>query len=149
MLEVNKALVEINGTFVIQLLSFLFLVWLMNRWMFRPLSRTMKEREERITGWFEKADLQRNRMEERLAEYDRRLDDRRREIMANQDSLKEETLREAEGVTRDAEEKGSAIVERVSSELAAETERIKDELTREAGPLSRAIAERLLGRPLS
>ena len=40
----NVALISINATMLVQLLSFLLFMWLLNRIMIRPLRRVMRER---------------------------------------------------------------------------------------------------------
>lgn len=44
----NVALISINGTLVVQLLSFLILLFVLNRVMIRPLRRSMEERDFHI-----------------------------------------------------------------------------------------------------
>lgn len=45
----NIALISINATLVVQLLSFLLFMWLFNRLMIRPLRRVMQEREQYVS----------------------------------------------------------------------------------------------------
>ena len=44
------ALISINETLVVQLISFLIFLFIINRVMFRPLRHTMQEREDYIDG---------------------------------------------------------------------------------------------------
>lgn len=44
----NVALISINETMVVQLISFLIFLFVINRIMFRPLRRTMQEREHYV-----------------------------------------------------------------------------------------------------
>jgi len=44
----NVALISVNATLVVQLLSFLIFLFLINRIMFRPLQKTMQERQSQI-----------------------------------------------------------------------------------------------------
>jgi len=46
----NVALISINETLVVQLISFLIFLFVINRIMFRPLRRTMQEREHYVEG---------------------------------------------------------------------------------------------------
>ena len=46
----NIALISINETMVVQLISFLIFLFVINRIMFRPLRRTMQEREHYVEG---------------------------------------------------------------------------------------------------
>ena len=46
----NVALISINATLVVQLISFLIFLFVINRIMFRPLRRTMQERELYVEG---------------------------------------------------------------------------------------------------
>ena len=45
----NVALISINATLLVQLLSFLLFMWLFNRLMIRPLRRVMQEREQYVS----------------------------------------------------------------------------------------------------
>ena len=44
----NVALISINETVVVQLLSFLLFLYIMNRIMFRPLRNVMAQREDHL-----------------------------------------------------------------------------------------------------
>jgi len=46
----NVALISINETLVVQLISFLIFLFVINRIMFRPLRKTMQEREHYVDG---------------------------------------------------------------------------------------------------
>jgi F-type H+-transporting ATPase subunit b len=46
----NVALISINETMVVQLISFLIFLFIINRVMFRPLRRSMEEREHYVDG---------------------------------------------------------------------------------------------------
>ena len=46
----NVALISINETMVVQLISFLIFLFVINRIMFRPLRKTMQEREHYVDG---------------------------------------------------------------------------------------------------
>jgi len=46
----NVALISINETLVVQLISFLIFLFVINRVMFRPLRRTIRERESYVDG---------------------------------------------------------------------------------------------------
>ena len=45
----NIALISINATLLVQLLSFLLFMWLFNHLMIRPLRRVMQEREQYVS----------------------------------------------------------------------------------------------------
>lgn len=45
----NIALISINATLLVQLLSFLLFMWLFNRLMIRPLRRVVHEREQYVS----------------------------------------------------------------------------------------------------
>ncbi|MEN8244827.1 MAG: ATP synthase F0 subunit B [Thermodesulfobacteriota bacterium] len=46
----NVALISINETMVVQLISFLIFLFVINRIMFRPLRKTIQEREHYVEG---------------------------------------------------------------------------------------------------
>lgn len=72
-------------TVAAQILNFLVLVWLLQRFLYGPITRAMKRREERIRGRIEEAEEARAEAERRaeaLDEERRDLDERRQEMLS-------------------------------------------------------------------
>lgn len=145
----NIALISINETLVVQLVSFLVFLFLINRIMFRPLRKVMGER----------------------ASYMANL---RKEVAAAEDEMARQTDRlkakealartEANQLKKELEKAGNQTATETSGEIRAEIAAIKnasareidarmaqarEHLTREADALATAIMEKVLNRRVS
>jgi F-type H+-transporting ATPase subunit b len=144
----TNALISINETFFVQLVSFLIFLYVINRIMFRPLLSTISQRKELISD-FQKGIIS---GKEDLARLGKDLD--REQAKVIQEAQKVVLSLETEGDRR-----ASDILEDVRqqiSELRHETEtRVKDqvgqarmELTGEVEAVTLAIMEKVLHRRL-
>ena len=144
----TNALISINETFIVQLVSFLIFLYVMNRIMFRPLLSTISQRKEFI------ADFQKDIVsgKEDLVRLGKSLDREQAKVIqeAHQVVLSLET---------EGDQRASEILEDVRrqiSELRHETEiRVKDqvrqvrmELGGEVEAITLTIMEKVLHRRL-
>lgn len=145
----NIALISINETLVVQLVSFLIFLFIINRVMFRPLRETMRERERFMDSIHE----------ETLA-AGRRLDDVM-EKLNEQDSIARHEARKvrADIETASAEAATSVLTETREeiTALSARTEKDIDTMLTDAGKsmetearqLAVSIMEKLLDRKVA
>lgn len=95
-------------TFFAQIVNFLILLWLLRRFLYRPVTRVMAEREERITARLKEAREQRREAEQEAEAYRQQkasLDEKRQQLLADAEeeaeARRQELLEQAEA---DAEE---------------------------------------------
>ena len=79
-------------TFAAQIVNFLVLVWLLNRFLYGPVVRAMDDREQRITERLNEADAARDQAEQAAEEHRRKTD----ELQHAKDDLLAEAGREIE-----------------------------------------------------
>lgn len=125
-----------------QIVNFLVLVWLLRRFLYGPITRAMKRREERIEARLREAKDMRSEAEaeaEELRRRQRELDERREEIM-------DEARREAESMRKrleaeareDVEERGRAWRRQVEDERDAFLADLRTRAARHVNELARA-----------
>jgi len=145
----NIALITINETLVVQLVSFLIFVFLLNRVMVRPLLSTINEREEFITNLRQETE----NTEERLKDLTSQM--RKQENAARDEALS--AMRKAED---SGKQQASEIFEKAFQEIAnlrIQTQKQIDEeiaearkhISRESEVLAVSIMEKVLERRLS
>jgi len=108
----NIALITINETLFVQLISFLIFLFLINRIMFRPLRDVMNEREDHINGIAGSIEETKNR----LSEMDEQV--RAQELA---------TIKSANQHKQNLEEDGTAKANSILDESRAEIRVIKQE----------------------
>lgn len=142
-------MIEINQSLIIQLVTFLIFLWIINYLVFKPVVRVLNERRQRIEGTAEKAQLMEAEIQSKLEEYDARI----QEAKAQAAHEKEKVRRYGEGLAKEIVEKARTELARdipiIRRQIAGETERTRHELERLAEQMARDIAGRVLGRDIS
>jgi len=145
----NIALISINETLIVQLLSFLIFLFIINRLMFRPLRKAMNDRdtyiEEIRQGIFQS--------EQDVINYTSQIEEKKEAIRAEAfDSTKEmdrDGRHQAEGIIAVAEEEISALREKAMQEVDTQISVAKQEIEKEAMHLAVGIMEKVLERRLT
>jgi F-type H+-transporting ATPase subunit b len=140
------ALISINATLVVQLVSFLLFLLIINRVMFRPLRNTMREREffvENLGREIDAADGERSRIMTLLARQER---DVRREADAMRRKRRDEGAAEARRLVDGALAQIARMHRETEVDVARQMAEARESVTLEAERLSVALMEKVLER---
>jgi len=121
----------------------------LNRLLFKPISRVMADRQEKITGWEEKTRDLRETSRLRLEGYENQLREGKIQARERQEQLTKELKEHEEKNLRAVSEEAATLVASTKKALQEETERLRGELRRQAAELSEMLAEKVLGRKVS
>jgi F-type H+-transporting ATPase subunit b len=83
-------------TFFLEILNFLVLIWLLKRFLYKPVLRMLDARQKRIHDQVGQADSMRAEAENLKAEYASRINDWQHEQSANRQNLAQELAQERE-----------------------------------------------------
>jgi len=143
------ALISINATLAVQLLSFLLFLLIINRVMFRPLRNTMREREsfiENLGREIEAADGERERIMALLARQEREV---RREADAQRRKRRDEGAAEARRLVDGALAQIARMHREAEADVARQMTEAGKSVALEAERLSVALMEKVLERRIS
>src|SRR5471030_829873 len=131
-------------TVVAQLLNFLILVWLMKRFLYKPILAAIADREQRIAAQLADADRRQNEANQlgtSLAAKTAELEQQRSTLLANAvaDAQTERQRLLDQGRATDA-----ALRQRSDEAMRAEQRRLHDAIAAQAGQEMLAVARRLL-----
>ncbi len=118
-------------TVAFEVINFLFLLWLLRRYLFQPVKDLILRRREEIERRTTEVDARRAEAEGRRSDYEARLHELEQEA---------ETRRQA--ARREAHEEGEAIVDRAR----ADADRLKQELSRDLEDMRRRVVEQVRAR---
>jgi F-type H+-transporting ATPase subunit b len=135
-----------NGTFIVELIVFLVILFLITKYILPPLNRAMTSRQEQIRSSLEAAE--RARLDAASADDERRhaLEGARvqaREIVAQANRTADQLAADAR--TR-AEVEYQRIVSSADAEVALARQRAVDEAAGRLGELVLEVVERIIGR---
>jgi F-type H+-transporting ATPase subunit b len=145
----GASLIEINWTLGIQLISFLLLLAVLYKFLFRPLTAALEGRTTAIQQQLAEAQAAREAAQREMAAMEERI----RAAHADAQALRERALREAaelrERLGAEARQEAGRLVEAAQAQIAQEVRRARTELRGEVGTLAIQIAERLVRKSLT
>lgn len=144
----NVALISINETMVVQLISFLIFLFVINRVMFRPLRKSMQEREHYIEGI--RMDIQ---------EAERKLEKTMQQVQDEDAAVRKAGLQMTAELEKQGNEEAGSIIAGSRQEIAQLGNKARQEIdakigearktiVAEADKLSLNVMEKVLGRRL-
>lgn len=141
-------MVELNFTFFAQILNFFILVWILGKFGFKPILKTMDERKARIASDLDGAEQARISAEALKAEYEAQLQNAR----AQAQDIVNRAVKEAEKETQAQLEAVRVQIERekavAKQQLAEEREQVVKELRAQVADLSIAVASQIISQNL-
>lgn len=138
-----------NLSVLIQAVIFLVSLYVIKAFILNPISQVLQGRTDQIEGSEQEA----KRFEEESARLDASCRARIAEARLQAQQEKSRRRDEARTVEREIMGKGreeaQAILERIRADIQQESREARGRLREEAAGLSRILAEKLLGRPVS
>jgi len=145
----NIALISINETLIIQLLSFLIFLFIINRVMIRPLRGVMSDREQHIV-----------KIKDDIVEAQKDLFEKTRQSRAKEDTIRADALHFEHEMEAAGQEEALAIVTQAEAEIARMKKAAEDEIDvqliaarkkiqKNSEPLALHIMEKVLERSLN
>jgi F-type H+-transporting ATPase subunit b len=147
--EGGGSLIEVNWTLGVQLISFLLLLAVLSKLLYRPLLGALEGRSAAIAQQLAEAQAARETAQRELGAMEARI----RAAHADAQALRERALREAgelrERLSADARQEAARLVEAAQAQVGQEVRRARAELRNEVGLLATQIAERLIRKSLT
>ena len=126
----------------------IFLMLVLNQFLFKPLRRLIDERERRTNVARDELDEAGAVQAQRLDEIESRLKEARSEAYDIRDAALRDGRSRRDELMAEARQEAHKIVEKAREEIAADVATGRKDLESEADRLSQLIAERVLGRPV-
>ncbi|MGH9856778.1 MAG: ATP synthase F0 subunit B [Acidobacteriota bacterium] len=137
-----------NWTFLPILFFVILLTFILNRTLFRPLGKTLEERERRITGARLEAEEIRRASQEKGTEFDRRLREARREADQQVAQVKNAALSEKNQLVTRQRSETEQMLAQGKAEIRTKVDDARRKLEAQTQQLAAQIATRILNRPL-
>jgi F-type H+-transporting ATPase subunit b len=141
-------MLEINASLILQVANFLFLILLMNLFLYRPIRDILRRRNEEvirleglISDFSAKSDQRQNRIEEGLVQA-------RKEGYQEKESLKSVGLIEERTLTQEAGAKAEAKIGQAKVEIEGKIAEVRKALEDQVSIFSKELAQKVLGRTI-
>ncbi len=137
-------MININITALFQLLSFLFLVFVLKRILFGPILSVLDERKRTLDSQAKAVQECRRRTEETLAEYRREIADARRQALRLQEQTEKEALEARTEMLGHKRAEAQAQLAEMREQLEKEVEGQAGALRSQVKPLRDFAVQRVL-----
>jgi F-type H+-transporting ATPase subunit b len=145
----NIALISINETLIVQMVSFLIFMFIMNMVMFRPLNRVMKKRSEYMESLKQDVTDSDQEVVRLLDQMEKHEASARQAAMAIKKELEASGSGEASGIYADIRNEISRLKAENEKEVESQIENARENLGKETEHLAVSIMENVLNRRLA
>ncbi len=145
----NIALISINETLIVQMVSFLIFVFVMNMVMFRPLNRVMKKRNEYMESLKQDVTDSDQEVVRLLDQMEKHEASARHEAMVIKKELEKLGSSEAVGIYTDIRNEIFRLKTDNEKEVESQIENARENLWKETEYLAVSIMENVLNRRLA
>ena len=142
-------MIELNFTLVIQLAIVLFLMVILSKVVFGPFLAFLQQRKDRVEASEIKARELQQRTEELMERYQDTISSAQAQGTAIREQIRKEGLAKEMEILQKAMEEANRFIGDMKGKLQEETEIARAKFRVQAQSLSREIAEKILGRPIS
>lgn len=141
-------MIDINITLLIQMVSFLVFVFLMNMVLYRPIRRMVAERQSRIEA--QQQDIERAEAEKTAAieEFDSKILEARKLGRQRIQELKAGAYEQEKDMIQKATEAGAAQVQEFRARIQKDLAKASKDLKGQVKVFSADLAQKILGRAL-
>ncbi|MFO8112509.1 MAG: hypothetical protein R6T92_08380 [Desulfosalsimonadaceae bacterium] len=150
-IEITRAvaLISINATLFVQLISFLIFMVLISRLMYHPLQDTMAERDRQVERMKEEMTSAEADLEEIFYKIECRTRDVKKEAFAIQQRLENDGAVQADTLFSGVADEIEKLNEETKKEVQRQIQDVRQHLAEESEKVSRIIMEKALDRRLA
>jgi F-type H+-transporting ATPase subunit b len=144
----TASIIELNGTWLLELASFLVMLAILWRWVYPPIAAAAEKRQKLIAEQLAQAERQAKEAEERLKEAEAKLNDARaqaQEIIAGA-ARSAEQLREE--LKAKGEEEARRQVEKAVKDIEAARQQAVESVRAQVADIVIAVTEKVVGEAL-
>lgn len=141
-------IIHIDLTAVVEVVSFLIFLWLLNLILYQPLMAIFRQRSERVDAGLHAAEESSRRADETRQAVERRLNAARVEAQAVIAAATKDASAQRQTLLEQARAQGESLVQQAQEEIRQERAVAVEALRREAVPLAILAASRIVGNSL-
>ncbi len=139
-------MVSVDGSLFIQIINFLFLLYVLNLVLFKPVRKILLERKEKMYSLEKGVERLSTRMDEKDVAYKDGMKSARTEGLTKKEAIVEQASQEEKEILEKINKSAQANLAEVRKQVTEETEKARIALGKDVDIFARAIGEKILGR---
>ena len=142
----RKRMIELNYTLVIQAINFFVLLWVLNRFLYKPILNVLEERGRKTAGTVKEADEMESDASEMLQNYERGLREAKVKAHEERNRIRIQGVEKEREILEKARKDALKSINKFRIKIESESEGALDGLKKESQELSSEIVKRILAR---
>lgn len=142
-------MIKVDGSLFIQIVNFLFLIWIMNVVLYKPIRNVLIRRKEKMGGLEQNIVSAVNDAKEKEEAFASGIKEARSRGMKKKDALIQEATQEEKKIVQEINQKAQANMMEIREKISREATGVQTSLQKEIDSFAQAIGEKILGRAIS
>jgi F-type H+-transporting ATPase subunit b len=142
-------MIKVDGSLFIQMVNFLFLIWIMNVILYKPIRNVLVRRKEKMGGLELNIATAVNDAKEKEKAFVNGIKEARSRGMKKKDEMIQEAAQEEKRIVEEINQKAQANMMEIREKISREAESVQASLQKEIDSFAHAIGEKILGRAIS
>jgi F-type H+-transporting ATPase subunit b len=142
-------MIKVDGSLFIQIVNFLFLIWIMNVILYKPIRNVLIRRKEKMGGLEQNIANAVSDAKEKEDAFANGIKEARSRGMKQKDALIQEATQEEKMIVEEINKKAQANMMEIREKISKEAQGVQASLQKEIDSFAQAIGEKILGRAIS
>lgn len=141
-------MVNLDYTIWIQMFNFLFLIFLLNVFLYKSILKIIGKRNQQLQDSDEEVKELNQTIEQKIAEYEEKVRQARIEAIDQKNEIEQTGSEEGGKIIEEAKSKISQMIQELHGKIEKEMDEARDFLKKQSLNTSIEIAEKVLGRSI-
>mgnify|MGYP001814854804 FL=1 len=142
-------MIKIDYSVFIQIANFLFLVWILNIVVYKPIRKILRQRAGKIDTYNQRIDTCADQSLQKDSDYNSGLRSARAKGLKEKEAFLEDDREEERAIIERINAKAQAELTKTKEEIARDAQKVQAELEKEINGFAGSIGEKILGRAVS
>ena len=139
-------MVSLDGSLFIQIVNFIFLIFVLNIILYKPIRKVLIQRKEKITGLEQRIDTVGKDIKEKDDAFSQGIKEARANGLNEKGILLQEGADEEREIIEKINKKAQADLAEIRTKIAKDVESVSESLRQELDSFANAIGQKILGR---
>jgi len=139
-------MVSLDGSLFIQIVNFIFLIFVLNIILYKPIRKVLIQRKEKITGLEQRIDMVGKDIKEKDGAFSLGIKEAKAKGLAEKGVLLQQAADEESEVIEKINKKAQADLAEIRTKIAKDVESVSESLRQELDSFANAIGQKILGR---
>ena len=139
-------MVSVDGSLFIQIANFIFLIWILNVVLYKPIRKVLIQRKEKISGLDQRIDTIGKDVKEKDDAFSLGIKEAKANGFNKKGVLLQEAADEEREIIEKINKKAQANLAEIRAKIAKDVESVSESLRQELDSFANAIGQKILGR---